>query len=140
VSIGTLASEIIDYCGGLTDDVGKVVFGGPMTGFAQSTLEIPVVKGTSGLTCLTREMVIPTNHPLYCIRCGKCVQVCPVNLVPNTIASYGYLGMFEDAEEYGALDCIECGSCGYVCPSRRPLVQLIKFTKAKILEKKKKKK
>ena len=140
VRLGTLAEELISHCGGFSGEPGKVIFGGPMTGFAQDSLEVPVVKGTSGIVVLPRDMVTFSSSPLYCIRCGRCVEVCPMNLIPNTIASYSYYGLLDDAEAYGALDCIECGSCGYTCPSRRPLVQLIKFVKAKILERKKKKK
>jgi electron transport complex protein RnfC len=129
--IGTPVSEIIDFCGGLTDDVAKVVFGGPMMGFAQYDMSIPSTKGTSGILCMNRKDAA-IGEPTNCISCTKCVKACPMHLMPLYIAAYAEKGSFEKCEEYYALDCIECGSCAFVCPARRPLVSSIRLAKREV--------
>ncbi len=137
IRIGTLVSEIIAYCGGLDDNIAKVILGGPMMGFAQFDTAIPSNKGTSGILCLTtKEAYI--EEPSSCIRCGKCTQACPMHLMPLYIASYSIKGEFDKSEEYNAMDCIECGSCAFVCPARRPLVSSIRVAKKQIAEKRRK--
>lgn len=136
VRVGTMVGEIIDYCGGLTDDIKKVVLGGPMMGFAQYTTDVPATKGTSGILCLNeKDAAIP--EPSNCIKCGKCVDACPMHLMPLYIAAYSQRINYEKAEEYNALDCIECGSCAYVCPAKRPLVSAIRVAKREIVAKRK---
>lgn len=137
VKLGTLASEVVEFCGGLKENAAKVIFGGPMTGFALGDLKVPIVKGTSGIVVLTDDLVVESSNPLACIRCGRCVEVCPVSIAPFAIANFTAFKMWEKVEEYDALDCIECGSCGFICPTRRPLVQLLKYAKAEILARKK---
>jgi electron transport complex protein RnfC len=137
VKLGTLASEVVKFCGGLKENAAKVIFGGPMTGFALGELNVPIVKGTSGIVVLTEDMVVESSRPLACIRCGRCVEVCPVSITPFAIANFTAFKMWDKAEEYDVLDCIECGSCGFICPTRRPLVQLLKYAKAEILARKK---
>ena len=136
VKVGTLVSEIIEHCQGLTEDVGKVIIGGPMMGLAQPHSEVPVLKGTSGVLTLTQKDL--SMEPISpCIRCAKCVDVCPVNLLPNFLGTAGEKEFVDQAEEYHALDCIECGCCTYVCPASRPLTQWIKVAKGEITARKK---
>jgi electron transport complex protein RnfC len=128
---GTLVKELIEQCGGMTDDTRKLVLGGPMMGLAQPTVEVPCIKGTSGILLLTEEYV--REQPVEsCIKCGKCVKVCPMRLLPNFIASAIEKDKIELAKKYGAMDCFECGSCTYVCPAKRPLVQWIRIAKGAI--------
>ena len=135
--VGTLVSDIIEYCGGLTADIEKVILGGPMMGFAIFDTAVPATKGTSGILCMNAEeayMLEPSN----CIRCGKCTEVCPMGLMPLYIASYSLNGDYEKSDEYNAMDCIECGSCAFICPARRPLVASIRVAKKHIQAKRRK--
>ncbi|MHC4597469.1 MAG: electron transport complex subunit RsxC [Planctomycetota bacterium] len=129
--IGTPFQDIVDFCGGMKEDVFKVLMGGPMMGMAQFTLDVPVVKGTSGILFLTRdEAGDPGLQP--CLRCGKCVDACPMGLVPAEISKSVMKGLFDRAEDLDVLDCIECGCCAYTCPAHRYLVQNIKRGKAEV--------
>ncbi|MBD3166198.1 electron transport complex subunit RsxC, partial [bacterium] len=137
--IGTPINELIQAAGGYTDDAGKLLAGGPMMGAAQWTDVVPVVKGTSGIVVLTsKEAHIGEEEP--CIGCGRCIEVCPVFLMPTTIARQAEFEVYEDAESYGILECIECGSCTYVCPAKRNLVQQIRYGKSTIMAMKRKQK
>ncbi len=138
VRIGTIFKDIIDACGGATCEVGKIVMGGPMMGIAQASDEVPVVKGTSGILLLAKEDV-KEDESRPCLRCGTCVDHCPMRLVPNEIVRFVEKGMIEKAEEYGILDCMECGVCAYVCPSKIRHVHLMKVGKAQIFARRKKK-
>jgi electron transport complex protein RnfC len=125
VRVGTPVSDVIEFCGGLKDDVGKVIFGGPMMGIVQFNLEAPMLKGTSGILGLVEaEVSLFQGSP--CIRCGNCVDACPMFLVPSAMGLLVERNRFEDLGEYHITDCIECGSCSYVCLSHRPLVQFFK--------------
>jgi electron transport complex protein RnfC len=137
--VGTLVSEIIEQCGGFKEDktVGKVIMGGPMMGIAQYTIDIPTNKGTSGILCLDEEES-RTPKPQNCLRCGKCLSVCPAFLQPLYISAYSLKNDFESSESHRALDCIECGSCSFVCPARRPLLQSIRNAKREIIANKRK--
>ncbi len=137
VRLGTLIEDVINYCGGFKEPPGRIILGGPMTGPAQYRLDIPVMKGTSGILVQTRAEVEKPDHA-PCIRCGRCVDVCPYNLLPNYLGDYAEHDKLGEAEKYGILDCRECGSCTYICPSRRPLIQLIKNAKSKIMASRKK--
>ncbi len=134
VAIGTPMATLIEYCGGYLGTPGKLISGGPMMGIALYTDEIPVTKGTSGIL-VQREEELVLDEPTNCIRCGRCVNVCPMNLMPNLLGDYSENNMFELSKEIGALNCIECGSCSYVCPAKRHLVQLIKTTKFQLKRK-----
>jgi electron transport complex protein RnfC len=134
VRIGTLFSRVIEECGGLKGKPGKVIMGGPMMGLAQYTLDVPLIKGTSGILVFPCEEVLE-EVSLPCLRCGNCVDSCPVNLIPTLIENYAGKERFEEAKSLGAPDCIECGICSYVCPSKRPLVQMIKYAKFEIVRK-----
>lgn len=134
VRIGSLASDIIKECGGIKENTRKIVMGGPMMGMAQPTAHFPVIKGTSGLLLLTDEEVeLHEEEP--CISCGRCVDACPINLLPNKIAEFNENERYEDAEDYNALDCIECGCCTFICPARRILVHHIRVAKNQIMAK-----
>lgn len=130
VRIGTTIEHIIEQCGGYKGgkEPGKVVLGGPMTGFAQTRLDIPVVKGTSGILLFSEEMLVKSEHK-PCVRCARCVDHCPMYLYPNSISVNAEKGFHDQAVEWGAMDCFECGICVYVCPSNRPIVHLVRETK-----------
>jgi len=130
VRIGTRLGDIAAYLGGTTPDLSKIVMGGPMTGFSVSTLDIPVIKTTSGALFLTEDEIDTRPHS-QCIRCGWCVDVCPMGLSPNDIGIYVEAGRAEDTEQFGVFECFECGCCAYVCPAKRPLVQFIRLAKMK---------
>ena len=134
VKIGTPYSEVIEQCGGFDPNkkVGKVISGGPMMGIAQTTIEVPITKGSSGILCLDeKEGHVP--KPQNCIRCGKCVDICPAFLQPLYISAHSIKYDYENAESYRALDCIECGSCSFICPARRPLLPSIRVAKREIV-------
>lgn len=137
IKVGTNVKEIIDQCGGYKGEPGKLIMGGPMMGMASSTDNIPSTKTTSGILAFTKaEAKIPTSGP--CIKCGKCVSICPAFLEPLFISAYSLKDDFKTAEKYKALDCIECGSCSFVCPSKRPLLQSIRVAKREIIANKRK--
>lgn len=137
VRIGTPVGELIEQCGGFAGEPGKVIMGGPMMGLSQSSLEVPVMKGTSGVLVLQKSEVKAVES-MPCIRCARCVDACPIRLLPTHIAKLAERGRWADAERYHALDCIECGCCAYVCPAHIPLTQLIRLAKNYILASKKK--
>lgn len=137
VRIGTLFSELIQRCGGTTEEPGKLIMGGPMMGLAQVSDQVPVIKGTSGVLILPPDQSeIPESLP--CISCARCVDTCPMKLVPTDLGKLIQHSRFKDAEKQGVLDCMECGTCSYVCPSKINLVHLFKFAKAKILAERRK--
>jgi Na+-translocating ferredoxin:NAD+ oxidoreductase subunit C len=134
VKIGTPLSHLINECGGIVEEPAKVVIGGPMTGRAQENLDVPVVKGTTGVIVLPPDMTLEDMDYSDCVRCCKCVEHCPMLLYPNQISIYCEAGMVELATEWNTMDCIECGICAYVCPSKRPITQLVQRTKPLIRE------
>lgn len=131
VKIGTKIKDIIEFCGGLTEDAAKVILGGPMMGIAQYTLDVPVIKGTSGIIVFSKEET-KLCSPKSCIRCAKCIRVCPMGLNPSAIAQAIEKGRFDLAQEYHVLDCVECGICSYTCPGNRDIVALVKLAKQKL--------
>lgn len=137
VKIGTMVKDLIDQCGGFTEEPMKVINGGPMMGIAQFSIDIPTIKGTNGILCLTKSDA-EVSEPKACIRCGKCVEVCPVNMLPLYICEYSLKNEFEKCEKYHPLDCIECGSCSYICPAKRTLVSSIRVAKREIIAKSRK--
>ncbi len=126
--IGTLLSSLIEQAGGMTTEIGKIISGGPMMGITQFSTDIPVVKGMSGVLFLSRSEV-DERQPDPCLRCGACVHVCPMKLVPVMLEKLVIHERIEKAVEMGIGDCIECGSCSYVCPSKRRLVHYFKYGK-----------
>ncbi|MFH1847719.1 MAG: electron transport complex subunit RsxC [Candidatus Omnitrophota bacterium] len=131
VRIGTPVRDLIRFCGGTTKDIGKIIMGGPMMGIALHTQDAPVIKGTSGILVLSGEEADKRSWD-PCIRCGKCVDVCPAGIVPAHLGICAESEDFKAAQLYDPFDCIECGACAYVCPSLRPLVQWIKWTKMRL--------
>lgn len=130
VKIGTKLKDIVDYLGGLQPGLSKIVLGGPMMGFAVSSLEVPVTKTTSAVLFLTKDEIDTKPHS-QCIRCGWCLEACPMGLEPKEIALHVEANRPEATEPFGVFDCFECGSCAYVCPAKRPLVQFIRLAKMK---------
>lgn len=137
VKIGTPFQEVIDQAGGFNGAPGKVIMGGPMMGLSQFTTDVPVIKGSGGILVLTEEEAL-AEKVSPCIKCGKCLEACPVFLQPLYISAYALKSNLQGAERYGALDCVECGSCSFLCPAKRPLVESIRFAKREILAKRKK--
>ncbi len=131
VKVGVPLQEVIDQCGGFANDPGKIIMGGPMMGVAQFSTNVPVMKGTSGILCLTKASAeIP--EPSACIRCGHCANVCPIHLQPLYMAAYAQHQRWEKCEEFHILDCIECGSCAFSCPAKRTLVSSIRVGKRQV--------
>jgi len=130
VKVGTRISDLIDDCGGFSGEPKKIIIGGPMMGICQQTLETPVAKCTTCVLVLD-ENDVKLFEEQSCIRCCRCVDACPVQLMPNFLADYSQNKMFKKAVDEGAMDCIECGICSYVCPTRRELVHWIKSAKEK---------
>ncbi|MBN1930513.1 MAG: electron transport complex subunit RsxC [Desulfobacterales bacterium] len=128
VPIGISYGELIEYCGGLKEDAARMISGGPMMGFAFADVNLPVTKGTSGLTVLTQSEIRRAKET-SCVRCGRCVDVCPMNLVPTKLALASRHKNVELAKRYKIAACFECGSCAYICPAGIPLVQLIRTGK-----------
>ncbi len=131
VRIGTSFEDVLDLCGGLEhaeDEEVAILNGGPLMGVAQKDLSVPVVKGTSGITVLAARELKPPGY-MPCIRCGSCVEVCPMGLMPYKIADAARLGVGGIFKDFGGSACIECGCCAFVCPSKRPLVQWIRVGK-----------
>jgi electron transport complex protein RnfC len=132
VRLGTPISQVIEAAGGLPANPGKVILGGPMLGYAHFDLSTPVTKETSGAFVQSAENVQAyQNEP--CIHCGRCVQACPVNLVPAELSKLCEFQQFDDASDCNLLHCIECGCCAYVCPARRPMVHLLRYGKSEVL-------
>ena len=131
VPIGASYRTLVEFCGGLTADAARLVAGGPMMGFTIGNLDVPVTKGASGLTVLTTEEVRKAEETT-CLRCGRCVDVCPLNLVPTKIAMAGKANDMDLAQRYHITACMECGCCAYLCPAGIPLVQLIRLGKVRL--------
>ena len=132
VRIGTPISYIIEKAGGLPEAAAKVISGGPMMGKAISNLDAATVKGTSGILILTEEQTrrAPETH---CIRCGKCVGVCPIRLEPVFMYKYLMKGNWEAfRDQLHGMDCIECGACTYTCPARLPLTHAFRMGKQQV--------
>lgn len=131
VRVGTPVRQLVEACGGLPEDTCKVICGGPMMGKALVNLDVPVSKGTSGILLMGgQEARRAAVQP--CVRCAKCVAVCPMGLEPYLLATASAHGDFERAEKENILSCIECGSCQFTCPSNRPILDYVRLGKAKV--------
>lgn len=137
VRIGTPIGELLQHAGGLRETPYKVIIGGPMMGVAQHTLDVPVIKGTNAVLAFC-EKEDRISEEQTCIRCGKCVSSCPMNLEPIFLHMYAKKDRLLDCEKLNLLDCIECGCCSYICPARIHLVQSFRTAKQRLLEQKKK--
>jgi electron transport complex protein RnfC len=132
VRTGTMVSKLIEAAGGLPEDTGKIISGGPMMGKAINSINVPVLKGTSGI------IIVPRNRSKReeikpCIRCAKCVSVCALNLEPYMLMALSERNMFERAENERITDCMECGSCSFTCPADRPLLDYIRLGKSTVI-------
>lgn len=130
VRIGTPIRTLIEAAGGLPDDTGKTIAGGPMMGKSLADIDVPVVKGCSGVL-LMPSFEAQRAQMKPCIRCSKCVQVCPMGLEPYLLGTVGELSLWERAMQERVMDCIECGCCSFICPTNRPLVDFIRLGKSK---------
>ena len=128
VRVGTKVGDIIEDCGGLTDDTVKIVMGGPMMGFTMCSLDTPVIKGTSGILALTKSEVKGSTQTA-CLNCGRCVRVCPMGLSPTKLFKNIDFGKYEEAMRLNLMDCKECGCCAFTCPANIPLVQGMRLGK-----------
>ncbi len=129
IRIGTPVEEAVKYARGFLRKPERVILGGPMRGKALPSLDVPVLKDTRGILGLPGEVVRPESvEP--CIRCGRCLESCPVSISPAMITLAAEKELFDLALDYGARLCIECGNCSYVCPAKRPMVELIRYANA----------
>jgi len=133
--IGTPLADLIQQCGGHTNEAERLVLGGPMMGFGVPTDDLPLTKSANCILVAGRNELIGEKRALPCIRCGACANACPVNLLPQQLYWYGRSDQIERALDYNLFDCIECGCCDYVCPSHIPLVQHFRATKGKAVAK-----
>ena len=128
VPVGMKLRDLLDACGGVTEDAREIVFGGPMMGLAQAHLDTPLIKGTTGVVVLSAAEVKPrVSYP--CIRCGHCLDACPVFLNPQLLGQLALKERWDEMEQSHLADCMLCGCCGYVCPSNIPLPQLFALAK-----------
>ena len=132
VPLGTSFQQIIDEGKGFKETPDRVLTGGPMMGIAQYTLDVTCIKGTNAVLCLTKKEAAPVVEEETCLRCARCVNVCPMHLTPVYMHLYAEKGMWKDAEALNVMDCIECGSCNYICPARIHLVQSFRVTKGEL--------
>jgi electron transport complex protein RnfC len=134
VPVGTLLVDVLDFCGGITDDAAEIVFGGPMMGSSQPDMRTPLIKGTTGVVVLTDKEVKPKKtYP--CIKCGHCLDSCPVFLNPSALGILAQAGRYEEMVDMHLMDCMLCGSCSYVCPSNIPLSQMFALGKSALKRK-----
>ena len=133
VPIGTPYRDLIQIAGGMNDKTERVISGGPMMGFAQNDLDAPVVKATNSILCLLKDENGAAENPV-CLRCGKCVGVCPMRLQPLYMYRFTNAGRIEELERLNLLDCMECGSCAFTCPGKLPLVEVFRKGKKMLRE------
>jgi electron transport complex protein RnfC len=129
--IGTPVSKVFEFAGGFRNECAKMIMGGPMMGLALYTEDMPVMKYTNAILALDAASAAQPEETA-CIRCGRCVTVCPMNLMPLNINNYTRFNNYDLLEKLNVADCIECGSCSYVCPAKRHLVQSIRLAKAEL--------
>jgi electron transport complex protein RnfC len=128
VPLGTPVRDVVQFCGGLKPGTREIIMGGPMMGRPVASLDVPVLKGCSGILVFTEAQTARrTEYP--CIRCGRCVEACPYFLNPSRLARLSKARMFDEMKDYHVFDCVECGCCTFACPSNIPIVQLIRTAK-----------
>ncbi len=133
VPIGTNFGQLIEACGGLVKPVEKLIMGGPMMGMALSSVDVPVIKGSSALLAFSKDMT-PERKPGSCLRCGKCVTGCPMNLLPNMLKEAVLANDLEKLSKLHIMDCLQCGSCTYMCPAEQNPLRYIRTGKTKLRE------
>lgn len=133
VRLGTPVKDIIETAGGFRKDPAKILLGGPMMGNAIYNTDVPVIKGTGAIIALT-ENEVKATEPTVCVRCGKCVDACPIHLQPLMLREYSIKNDYASLKKFHILDCMECGACAYICPGRQNPVQYIRNAKPKVLE------
>jgi len=133
VRIGTPFHDLIQVAGGLHDKTERVISGGPMMGVAQSDLAVPVIKATNSILCLLKDQNGAAENPV-CLRCGKCVSVCPMRLHPTYMYRFTLAGRVDQLQRLNILDCMECGSCAFTCPGKLPLVEQFRKGKQMVRE------
>ena len=131
VRFGTPLNDVVELAGGIPEDTGKIIGGGPMMGRAMNSIDMPTNKRISGLLFMPKEESRRTA-PENCIRCAKCVSACPMGLEPYLLARQAELEMWDGMEQHSVMDCIECGCCSFTCPSHRPLLDYIRMGKATV--------
>jgi electron transport complex protein RnfC len=129
--VGTPFSEAIKLAGGIQGEVGKLISGGPMMGMAVYSQAVPIIKSTSGILLLSSEEVFQYTSKA-CLRCGRCNDACPMQLMPGILSTQIENERFDDAQNWNVMDCIECGCCAFICPAGRPLVQHMRRAKAEV--------
>lgn len=127
VRIGSTVEQLLDACGGVQDGVKQMIYGGPMMGMAIARTDIPVTKGCSGILALGQEAKEP--YESACIRCGRCLRACPMQLMPAKLDALSRAQRFDEAEKLGVMNCMECGVCTFVCPAKRSLTQSCRTAK-----------
>ena len=132
VRMGTPMKELIDACGGMPEGNNKLLAGGPMMGKALTSVDVPVCKGTNSVTVISEDEAM-RKSPQPCIRCAKCVSVCPMGLEPFLLATASSMHNWEKVEAEGITSCIECGSCQFTCPSHRPILDNIRLGKSTVM-------
>ena len=131
VRFGTPLADVIAQAGGIPEDTGKIIAGGPMMGRAMSNVNMPAHKRTSGILIMTEAESV-RSEPENCMRCGKCVEACPMGLEPFLLVRQAEMRLWDDMEQNAIMDCIECGCCLYSCPSNRPLLDYVRMGKATV--------
>ena len=137
VRTGTNFRELIEEVGGFTSEPEKIIAGGPMMGIPLISLDVPVVKTSSAILCMTKDEVAACEETA-CINCGRCVSVCPGRIIPAKLADYAKRHDKESFEKANGMECCECGCCSYICPAKRPLTQYIKSMRKMVLADRKK--
>ena len=135
VPLGTPVRDVLQFCGGLREGTREIIMGGPMMGRPVTSLDVPVLKGCSGLLVFT-EAETSRRDEYACIRCGRCVEACPYFLNPSRLARLSKARMFDEMKDYHVFDCVECGCCTFACPSNIPIVQLIRTAKDDLMTRK----